>query len=208
LRCAGADRDPPSLKQETLMSKLLCVAAVSIAAASLVLGGCAAFNNLNSEVSTYGPWPAERKPATFAFERLPSQQVHPERQQQLEDAARGAVEAAGFRAAPDLGSAEYLLQVGARVTSNEPWIYNDALFWRGGLRYGYGYGYGGRWGRGPFWGLNGGFGYANSATFDREVALLIRDRKTGQLLYEARAMKDFPGTGPNPRSVTTQISRQ
>jgi Domain of unknown function (DUF4136) len=210
------------------MFKLLRVAAALVATASLLLGGCAAFNNLSSEVSTYGPWPAERKPASFAFERLPSQQVHPERQQQLEDAARGAVEAAGFRAAPDLGSAEYLMQVGARVTSNEPWIYNDALFWRGGFRYGYGYGYGGRWGRGPFWGLNGGFGYANSATFEREVALLIRDRKTGQLLYEARAnnsgptssidallpamfaaaMKDFPGTGPNPRSVTTQISKQ
>lgn len=202
---------------------------LSVACIALVLGGCAAFNNLNNEVSTFGPWPAERRPATFVFERLPSQQEHPERQTQLETAARGALEAAGFRAAADGGNAEYLMQLGARVTSNDPWIYNDPLFWRGGMRYGYGYGYGyGRWGRGwgPGWGFNSGFGY--TPTFDREVALLIRDRKTGQLLYEARAsntgpsasidylmpamfeaaLKDFPSAGPNPRSVTTPISRQ
>jgi hypothetical protein len=78
--------------------------------------------------------------------------------------------------------------------------------------------------------MNGGFGYYGgpSTTFEREVALLIRDRKTGQLLYEARAsnagpsasidyllpamfeaaLKDFPSGGPNPRSVITQISKQ
>jgi len=203
------------------MFKLLCVATLAV-----VLTGCASLNNLNNEVSTFGPWPAERKPATFAFERLPSQQAHPEREQQLEDAARGALEAAGFRAAADANTAEYLMQVGARITTNDPWIYNDPLFWRGSFRYGY-YGRYGRWGRGPFWG--GGFGYYdNPPTFDREVALIIRDRQTGQLLYEARAsntgmstaiaallpamfeaaMKDFPGVGPNPRNVTTQISKQ
>jgi hypothetical protein len=202
---------------------------LSIACISLVLGGCAAFNNLNNEVSTFGPWPAERKPASFVFERLPSQQAHPERQLQLETAARGALEAAGFRAAADANSADYLMQVGARVTSNDPWIYNDPLFWRGGWRYGYDAGYGyGRFGRGwgPGWGFNGGITY--TPTFEREVALLIRDRKTGELLYEARAsntgpgasidylmpamfeaaLKDFPSAGPNPRKVTTPISRQ
>ena len=64
-------------------------------------------------------------------------------------------------------------------------------------------------------------------TYDREVALLIRDRKTGQPLYEARAvndgtspsinallpamfeaaMKDFPSAGVNPRRVVTQINK-
>lgn len=204
------------------MFKLLSVAGLLVA-----LAGCASLNTVNSEVSTYGPWPAGRQPASFVFERLPSQAARPERQQQLEDAARGAVEAAGFRAAADPKEADYLMQVGARVTNNDPWVYNDALFWRGGWRAGYGHGYG-RWGHGPFWGLNGGLGYAAyPGSFEREVALLIRDRKTGQLLYEARAnntgssdmidpllpalfeaaMKDFPGTGPNPRQVTTHITR-
>lgn len=200
---------------------------LSVACITLVLSGCAAFNNLSNEVSTYGPWPADRKPASFVFERLPSQQAHPERLVQLETAARGALEAAGFRAAADANSADYLMQIGARVTSNDPWMYNEPLFWRGGFRYG-----DGRWGRrgwGPGWGLGWGVGGAfdYSPTFEREVALLIRDRKTGQLLYEARAsntgpsasidyllpamfeaaMKDFPSAGPNPRNVTTQISK-
>ncbi|HWH82394.1 MAG TPA: DUF4136 domain-containing protein [Burkholderiaceae bacterium] len=197
------------------------------AAFALVLGGCASLNQLNSSVSTYGSWPAERKPATFVFERLPSQAEHPERRQQLEDAARGALEAAGFRAAADAGGAEYLMQVGARVTSNDPWIYNDPLFWRGGWRYGYGRFGRGPWGPGWGWGSPWGYGpYDYTPTFEREVALLIRDRKSGALLYEARAnntgpspainallpamfqaaLRDFPNAGPNPRTVTTQLS--
>lgn len=201
---------------------------ITLAAATLALSGCAALNNLNNEVSTYGPWPAGRQPASFVFERLPSQQEHPQVQQQLEDAARGAVEAVGFRPAADEKQAEYLMQVGARVSSNDPWVYNEPLFWRGGWRYGP---YGPRWGRGLYAGgwYGGPWGSPySSPTYEREVALLIRDRKTGQLLYEARAsnagpsasisyllpamfeaaMKGFPGTGPNPRQVTTQISKQ
>ena len=200
------------------MFRLLTAAVVAVA-----LGGCAAFNNLSNEVSTYGAWPAERQPASFVFERLPSQQAHPERRQQLEDAARGALEAAGFRAAADPNDAQYLVQVGARVTSNDPWIYNDPLFWRGA-------GFRGPWrfNRG-YWGPGWGWNYPyESQSFEREVALLIRDRRTGQLLYEARAnnngpspsidyllpamfeaaLKDFPNVSPAPRNVTTQISKK
>ena len=195
---------------------------------ALLLGGCAAFNNLSNEVSTYGSWPAARKPATFVFERLPSQEVHPERQIELETAARGALEATGFRPVADPADAEYLMQIGARVVSTDPWIYNDPLF-----RGGYYRGWGGinRWGRpglwgGPGYGWGSPYGPYDTPTFDREVVLLIRDRKTGQLLYEARAnnsgpsagidyllpamfsaaLKDFPSNGPNPRNVTTPIS--
>ena len=194
------------------------------AAIALALGGCATFNNLNSEVSTYGTWPAGRQPASFVFERLPSQQAHPERRQPLEDAARGALEAAGFRAAADPNDAQYLVEVGARVTSTDPWTYNDPLFWRGPFHPGYGRFHRSYWGPGWGWGWGGPY---DTATFEREVALLIRDRPTGQLLYEARAsnsgpsaaidyllpamfeaaLKDFPRVGPNPRQVTTQISK-
>jgi hypothetical protein len=207
---------------------------ISTATLVLLLGGCAAFNNLHNEVSTYGPWPAERKPDTYVFERLPSQQAHPEHEQMLETAARGALEAAGFHAVSDPQNADYLMQVGAKVVSSDPWIYNDPLFWRGGWAYG-------RWGRGaypfggPFGGFPGvygsgygwGYGYGfDDRSYQREVALIIRDRKTGQLLYEARAnntgpsaaidyllpamftaaLKDFPAAGPNPRQVTVPIA--
>jgi hypothetical protein len=188
---------------------------------ALCLGGCAFLNNLHNQVSTYGAWPTGRPPASFVFERLPSQQASPEHQQMLETAARGALETAGFRMAADPAEAEFLMQLGARVSSTDPWIYNDPLFWRGGPRYGYG-----RWGRGPYWGWHGGLG-VDSPTFDREVALLIRDRRSGVLLYEARAdnsgpsasidyllpamfeaaLKDFPAVGPNPRDIVVPISR-
>ena len=212
------------------MMRSLTLAA--LAAAALLLGGCAAMNQLNNEVSTYGAWPAERKPASFVFERLPSQQAHPERQQMLEDAALGALTDAGFAPATNANDAEYLMQLGARVALDAPWFDPDPMFWRGGLRYGVGYGYGrgyGRWGRGPWgtgFGLGYGYGYGSSASFERDVALLIRDRKTGALLYEARAsnsgpsatidrllppmfraaLKDFPAASPEPHTVTVPLS--
>jgi Domain of unknown function (DUF4136) len=183
------------------------------------LSGCATFNNLNSDVSTYSQWPAQRKPASYAFERLPSQQARPDEQQRLEDAARGAIEAAGFSAAADPKAAEFVVQLGARVNANDRSLYDDPFWWRGGLYYS-------RHGRG-FWGPGFGMGFT-TPTYEREVAVLIRDRQSGQPLYEARAsndgaspsidsllpamfeaaMKDFPHAGVNPRKVTTQISKQ
>ena len=52
------------------------------------LTGCAAMNNLTSDVSSYSAWPADRKPGTYAFERLPSQQLRADRSQAIEDGAR------------------------------------------------------------------------------------------------------------------------
>lgn len=209
---------------------MIMIRTLSVVALALSLGGCAGLDKLSNEVSTYGTWPGDRKPAGYVFERLPSQQVHPERQQMLEDAARGALEGAGFAPAADAKEAEYLLQLGAHVAIDDPWYDFDPMFWRGGLRYGYhgryGYGYG-RWGHGPWgpgWGM--GMGYGTSARFEREVAVLVRDRKTGELLYEARAsnsgptstidrllppmfraaLQDFPGSSPNPHTVTVPLA--
>lgn len=207
----------------------------ALATAALALGGCASFNNLTTEVSTFGSWSTDRKPSTYAFERLPSQEVRPSHQMALETAARGALERAGFVAVTDPATADYLMQIGARVNVTQPWVYNEPLFLYGGWR-------GGRWGRGPGWGgfdnfgygaygrygYGAGYGYGYPASFEHESALLIRDRRTGQLLYEARAnftggapsvnyllstlfdssMKDFPAVGPNPRDVTVPIAKR
>ena len=209
--------------------------ATAYTCAALLLTGCAAFNNLDNEVSTYGSWAAPRQPGSYAFERLPSQATRPQYQQQLEASARAAVEAAGFTPAATVADAEYLLQLGARVSTDDPWLYSDPFLWRGDFWYGSGWGHGrwgyGRWGRGPWgygagYGLGYGYGFNSRITFDREVVVLIRDRKTGELLFESRAsnsgpsasidyllpamfraaMTGFPGVGPNPRSVTVPIS--
>lgn len=186
----------------------------SILLVLLLLGACATTRQLDNDVSTYSQWPAGRKPASYTFERLPSQQARPEQQQQLEDSARQALEAAGFTPAADEREADVSVQVGARVSASERSLYDDPFWWRGGFS--------SRWHRGysTSWGI-----HYTSPSYEREVALLIRDRKSGQALYEARAsnagsstsspavlaamfeatLKDFPHTGVNPRRVTVEM---
>ena len=203
----------------------------ALVATALVLSGCAGIGAVNSEVSTYGSWPAERKPSTYAFERLPSQQEHAEEQKLVEDAARGALATAGFTPAATPGEAQVTVQVGARVGTYDRWPYADP-FWRNvsvGYAFGLHRGFGrSRWGVGIGSGYGGWWGNAGWVGYEREVALLIRDQKTGQLLYEARAsnngassainpllpamfsaaLKDFPAGGPNPRSVNVELSKR
>ena len=205
------------------MAKILALAA------ALVLTGCAGVRTLNNDVSSYGPWPADRKPATYAFERLPSQQERAAQQKLVEDAARGALESAGFTPAAKAEEAQVKVLVGVRVGSSDRWPYYDP-FWRN-VSVGYSFGYYRGFGR-PRWGFgvgsSFGYGYGNWPQYEREVALLIRDQKTGQLLYEARAsnngassaidallpamftaaLKDFPAGGPNPRSVNVELTKQ
>ncbi len=202
--------------------------------ASLALAGllaaCASLTTMQAEVASYGNWPAQRKPGTYAFERLPSQQARADAQQRLEDAARPAVESAGFTAAAPGETPDVLVQVGARITRYETSPWYDP-WWYGGY-YGYGYGY---W-RGrpwpgvyrpyPFYPYYPYWHYSEPARYDREVGLLLRDRGNGTPLYEARAssngyssggdellsalfrasMADFPNSGSVPHSVTLQLS--
>ena len=195
---------------------------LSVLFAALALSGCAAVNQLSSEVSSFGSWPAQRQASSYVFERLPSQQQQPEQQGLLEEAARPALAAAGFRPASDAAAADYLVQLGARISTDERHVYGDPFgpwglhgFYRRS-RFGYGLGYG------PYW--PGAF---TSPQFDREVILLIRDRRSGLTVYETRAsnhgnssaingllpamfaaaMKDFPSAGVNPRRVVTPIGQ-
>ena len=186
-----------------------------------LLAGCAAINTVTSEVATYGDWPSGRSPGSYAFERLPSQQKMATRQAELEGAAARALEAAGFKAAPQAAQADVVVQIGARVgrTDVSPW--DDPLWWRWG---------GGYW-RNPAWRpTSRAMYYANINSgwytrYERNVALLLRDRASGAPLYEAHAqtdgnsagdaalmaamfeaaMKDFPAAGAsNPRQVSVQ----
>ncbi len=193
----------------------------SVALLSLMAGltACAGMNAVESDVSTYSQWPAERKAGTYAFERLPSQQARPQEQADLETVARPALASAGFTEAADTKSADVTVQVGARIARTDRSPYEDPFWWRGGVYYS-------RWGR-PFWGPSFAMTY-DSPRYDREVAVLIRDRQSNQPLYEARAsndgltaggaqlmgamfmatMKDFPHNGINPRRVGVQLPPQ
>lgn len=190
---------------------------VACAVVAWALAGCAAVTTMQADIATYGEWPAGRQSGSYAFDRLPSQQSRPQAQQQLEDAAHRALESAGFTAAVPGATPDVLVQVGGRITRTEfsPW--DDPLWWRGGF---------GRWRHGPWAGPYWAYPARGSIRYDREVALLLRDRATGAPLYEARAssdgnsaggaevlsamfraaMVDFPRTGVNPRSVTVPLT--
>lgn len=196
-------------------------AAVVVLAAA-ALGGCASLNVLDSDVSSYSQWPEQRQPSTYVFERLPSQQAHGARQADLEAAARNALALAGFKEVGAADQADVTVQLGARLTRVEsPWAYADPFPFYGPMWYGY---------RGwPAWGYGWGPGYyRDPPTYEREVALLIRDRKSGQALYETRAstegytaggtaflaamfeaaLKDFPKPAVNPRRVSVPLAGQ
>jgi hypothetical protein len=191
----------------------------ALLAGTLLLGGCAGVQTLSSNVSSFGEWPGERKPGTYAFERLPSQQARLAEAEALENSARAALEKAGFQPAEPGKEPDVLVQVGARderyVVS--PW--DDPLWWRGGFGY---------WRYGPWvsprWGASMRFG-SDFPRYERQVAVLIRDRASGKPLFETRAsseggsrsdtatlnamfeaaMMDFPRLGVNPRRVVVEL---
>lgn len=196
-------------------------AALCTAAAAALLAGCAAINSVSADVSTYGDWPADRKPGSYAYERLPSQQADSAASDALEAAAAGALQKAGFTPVSAGQQPDVLVQVGARDARAvlSPW--DDPLWWGGGFGY---------WRHGPWmsprWGMGVGFGYPASPRYERTVALLMRDRASGKPLFEARAssegnyrsdaallqalfdaaLVDFPRTGVNPRRVVVPLA--
>jgi hypothetical protein len=208
------------------------VAASCMAALALV-AGCASLNSVDNEVTSFGEWPAGRAPGTYAFDRLPSQAARPDRQARLEQIAALALAQAGFRPATQGALPDLTVQIGARVDVTEivPWA--DPLWWHGGFGGYYAYpaiGPGprpwwvrGAWvGPGPWWGPGP---YDRDTRYSRQVALLLRDRASGQPLYEAHAetngssagserliaamfaatLAEFPRAEGRPHSVVTML---
>ena len=187
-------------------------------ASLLGLAGCAGFGSVTSDVASYGTWPSERKPASFAFERLPSQAKNTARQDRLEAAATAALERAGFSVAPDAKRADVLVMIGARVSQEDANPWDDPFWWQ--YRYSF-------WRHGPSVYPYSYF-YLNNRRYDRDVVLVLRDRHSGEALYEARAstngptggdasllgamfeaaLKDFPRTISEKHSVSVQLQRQ
>lgn len=187
-------------------------------AAAGVLGGCATVNTVASSVASFGDWPSDRKPGSYAFERLPSQQARAAETEALEATAKSALEKAGFTPAADGKQPDVLVQVGARDQRYivSPW--DDPLWWRGGFGY---YRYG-PW-VSPRWSVSARYDYF--PRYERQVALLIRDRASGKPLFETRAVSDgnyrsdtvmltamfeaalmdFPRLGMNPRRVVVEL---
>lgn len=158
-----------------------------LAGLCLALAGCASLNTVHTEVSTFGGWPAGRGPGSFAIERLPSQQALGAEQAALEAGAAAALQKAGFQPAAAGTPADVSVQIGARISRDNRGPWDDPLWWHA-------------WG--PRWHQIAWYqpGWAWRTQFDRpeyrrEVAVLIRDRASGQALYEARARTDGVSRG-------------
>lgn len=161
------------------------------AAALGTLGGCATLAELPVEVRSFGEWPAGRRPGSYAFDRLPSQTAagaaEGSLQAALEAAAASALRQAGFSPAASGSEPELLVQLAARVDRSEAALWDDPLWWQGG----YGLGRRTPW-RQPGWRYPGftPLGWRlrpDNGRYDREIALLLRDRASGKPLYEAHA---------------------
>jgi hypothetical protein len=205
------------------------VKTTTVLLAAVALAGCASLSSIVSDVSSYSHWPSGRAASTYAFERLPSQQANPQQAQMLEDTARLAIEAAGFAPVGEGAAPDVTVQIGARITAYDPSPFDDP-FWYGGVGYWHRpFAYGRRPYWGPYWGPGWGYGawgpYSSFPVYEREVAILLRDKRTGEPLYEARALsegntsgvadvlpamfvaalRDFPSGSPtNPHRVTVE----
>lgn len=172
--------------------------------ATLALGGCGSVIRLENDVRSYANWQptAVGEPAPlpahgdlYRFERRPSQSQGPaaQEQQAIEAIARSALEKVGLRAAPETPGASPLalrwtVEVDARSLRlpHAPW---EDDRWPGFGMPGPGY-YVNRQGqlvsRGPV------FAVPPTPYYQRELSLVMRDARNGQVVYETVAAHDGP----------------
>lgn len=166
----------------------------SLASMALLLGGCASVIRLENDVNSHTAWPSAATPAPgdrFAFERLPSQREAQaaQEQQTLENLARPALEKVGLKATNDGADVRWTVQVSARGVKlpHAPWE-DPHDRWPGRGLVGRDYVVTGK-GQVVYM---PGFMYIPTPYYQREIALLMRDAKTGQVVYESKAAHDGP----------------
>lgn len=163
------------------------VLAASIGA--LLLSGCAAMNQLGSDVQTQSSLKS-LPVAGYRFERLPSQQAPELAQNQsaLEAMAQKALALVGLKR--DDAKPGYSVLVGARVQRDQRVSMWDDPFY--GNRFNVGFtNVRGRSGiRGGVYFGGGGFYPRYDPTLHREVSVVMRDLSTGQVVYESQAFND------------------
>lgn len=196
-----------------LPSLILC-------AAALLLGGCSAMRLVDSDVISFAPAAAKpvTVPATYRFERLPSQQARAAQQAQLETLAMPVLSLFGL--SRDDQAPQYSVQIEVRVQQElyEPW----ESPWFGVSRHHFiGFGIG-RFGRGGAVAIHSDF-----PAYRREVAVVMRSVSDNQIVYESHAQHEgrwsddaavvpamlqaalngFPKAPPGLRQVNIEIPR-
>lgn len=160
----------------------ICGAAL-LAAGAAALSGCATGYLLDNQVQSFSHLQALPAPASYRFERLPSQLADPA-QTQLEAYADQALFNAGFRR--DDAAPRYAVQVTARI---QPMLSPYADPWD---RWGWG------WGGIGFGGSRGGVGIGfgmprmDQPWYHREVNVIVRELASNKVVYETRAVNEGP----------------
>ncbi len=151
---------------------------LGLAAASLLLSGCATSYVLDNTVQSFSALPALPAQPTYRFERLPSQQAPA--QAQVEAVADAALHKAGLRR--DDANPRYSVQLTARLQPVlSPWADPWDAGWGWGLgmrRHGFGFG-SHHWMRESPW-------------YHREVGIIVRELASNRVVFESQAANDGP----------------
>ena len=154
---------------------------------AVALGGCASVRRIDADVLSWSAAPAGQslQGARYRFERLPSQMDNPQAAL-VEQHAESALALAGL--VRDDTHAQISMLVGVRSsqymldTWGRPvppvWAPYGTISWGHGLY--------------PHWGVGLSMRLPPPTYYRREVSLLMRDLKTGQVVYETRAAHDGP----------------
>ncbi len=154
---------------------------LAILLAVTALSGCSTLRTVDNEVQSFSSLSALPAQAAFRFERLPSQQAAPQRVAELEAMAEQALVKAGLRR--DDGGAQYGVQIGVRMEREDRVDWPDA-WWYGGFP-------GQRFSRlGPWSSTWSSTWMHTTPWFQREVSLILRDLRTGQVVYETHAAQE------------------
>ena len=192
-------------------------------AGAALLAGCSSMRIVDSDVTSFSAAgaPAVTVPATYRFERLPSQQADAQRQQALETLITPALSQAGLQRTDT--SPQYTLQVDVRVFRDPQAPWDDPRYIRGYIRpapFATPYGYWMHYPSMTWW-------QADFPYYRRELHLVLRRVSDGQVAFESRAQHDgrwsddaavlpamvqaalqgFPAAQPGPRRVVVEIPR-
>ncbi|WP_442763453.1 DUF4136 domain-containing protein [Malikia spinosa] len=208
---------------------------VSLLAGALLLGGCAGVIRLENDVRSYADWTVSAsgmRPAPgdlYRVERRPSQRQDPAPQlEAIEAIARDALARVGLRAAPEplpasLPAPRWTVELGARSIRlpHAPWDEPRPF----GFSVGIGVGHVGR---------NGSIGIGMPLFpapavpyYQREVSVVLREARSGRVVYETSAAHDgpwadsptlwaalfdaalqgFPQPPAGPRRIVTEVPR-
>lgn len=152
-----------------------------------LLTGCATMRVVDSQVLAVANVPAgaQLQGAKYRFERLPSQVNNPEAGLAEQQAER-ALAAVGL--VRDDAAAQLSVLVSFQGTQYlvDPWGYRYPRPYYGSISIGHGV----PWGSGVGFGM--GMRFPPTPQYRREVSLILRDLKSGQVVYETRASHDGP----------------